>query len=73
MTDTITTAQIEQAVKDAENQLRIVRRNLAPMVRLLAGNLRSAMAEPDYWDRQALAKIKRELQSFDSRAGCWKE
>lgn len=73
MSEPITTAQIEQAVKDAEAQLVRVRRMTAPMVRLMAGNLRAAMPAPDYWDAQALAKLKRELQDFNITTGAWRE
>jgi hypothetical protein len=69
----ITSAQIQKAVEDAERQLRIVRHNLKPMAHLLAGNIRTAMSSPDFYERRTLAKLKRELQGFNITTGTWRE
>lgn len=58
-------AEVLEAISNAEEAQRAITTYRDRMLRLLAGNLRGG-------DPQRLKKIKRELESFDSRTGRWK-
>ena len=58
-------AEVLEAISNAEEAQRAITTYRDRMLRFLAGNLRGG-------DPQRLKKIKRELESFDSRTGRWK-
>jgi hypothetical protein len=63
---------IVSAIDAAKNDNARVDNNVHKIAQLIAGRLRAA-GSPDWRTADAFRALKKELASFDSRTGCWKE
>lgn len=59
--------EMSAAVQEAEHTMRVVDRLACKMARMLIGRLRRV---DNQW---TLAKLKKELNSFNAHTGCWKD
>lgn len=61
-------SEMQAAVADAKSEIERTDQFVGEMVSIVAGRLRAAGNVNTYY----LKKLKRELQNFDSRSGCWR-
>ena len=64
--------EMQKAIDEASNVQKRADACAGKMAQLLVGRLRSVSRGDNYWNKQALAKLKRELQDYNIRTGQWK-
>lgn len=66
----MTTYEMEQAIKQAEQTFRAADNNATAMARMLKGRLRKVEVG---WNGEVLAALKRELRDYNIHTRTWKD